>query len=56
MPVLAEAALSDVERRALGGALTALRDRLGDDLVAVWLYGSRARGSPTRSPTSTCWS
>ena len=28
-----------------------LGDELGDDLVAVWLYGSRARGEP-RKPES----
>jgi predicted nucleotidyltransferase len=44
MSVLAEAALSDVERAALDAIVVALRHRLGDDLVAVWLYGSRARG------------
>jgi predicted nucleotidyltransferase len=44
MPVLDEAALSDVERRALDRIVGALRGRLGDDLVAIWLYGSRARG------------
>jgi predicted nucleotidyltransferase len=44
MPVLAEAALSDVERAALDAIVVALRDRFRDDLVAVWLYGSRARG------------
>jgi predicted nucleotidyltransferase len=44
MPALAEAALSDLERRALKAIVGALRGRFGDDLVAVWLYGSRARG------------
>jgi predicted nucleotidyltransferase len=44
MPVLAEAALSDLERHALEAVVSALRERFGDDLVAVWLYGSLARG------------
>ncbi|MBW8060795.1 MAG: nucleotidyltransferase domain-containing protein [Solirubrobacterales bacterium] len=41
---LAVASLSDVERRTVERLLTLLRDELGDDLHAVWLYGSRARG------------
>jgi predicted nucleotidyltransferase len=44
MAVLAEAALSDLERRALEAMVGALRERFGEDLVAIWLYGSRARG------------
>jgi predicted nucleotidyltransferase len=41
---LAEASLSDAERRALDGAIAALRREFGERLRAVWLYGSRARG------------
>jgi predicted nucleotidyltransferase len=41
---LARASLSETERRALEGLVARLRDELGDDLHAVWLYGSRARG------------
>lgn len=43
---LAAATLSPGERRAVGRFVGALRGELGDDLVAVWLYGSRARGEP----------
>ena len=48
--MLAEAALSEVERRALDATVAALHERFGEDLVAVWLYGSRARGE--RHPES----
>lgn len=41
---LANAALSARERRVLDRFVVGLRDALGDDLRAVWLYGSRARG------------
>ncbi len=41
---LARAALSAPERRVVERLLTHLCDELGDDLHAVWLYGSRARG------------
>ena len=41
---LARASLSVEEQRALERAVTALEAQLGDQLVAVWLYGSRARG------------
>lgn len=44
MPALATADLTDVERRTLDRIVEALDDGLGDDLRAVWLYGSRARG------------
>jgi len=40
--------LNDAERRTLGRFVSLLEERLGDDLVAVWLYGSRARGEPRR--------
>lgn len=46
MPVLAEAALSDVERDAVARFVEALRERFGEELRSVWLYGSRARGGP----------
>jgi predicted nucleotidyltransferase len=39
-----QATLSDAERRALERLPDALADALGDDFVALWLYGSRARG------------
>jgi predicted nucleotidyltransferase len=41
---LATATLSDPERRTAQRLVDALKDALGDDLLAVWLYGSRARG------------
>jgi predicted nucleotidyltransferase len=41
---LAKAALNDRERRVIARILSALRAELGDDLLALWLYGSRARG------------
>jgi predicted nucleotidyltransferase len=43
---LAVAALSSVERRTVERFVTALESELGEDLRAVWLYGSRARGEP----------
>lgn len=44
MAVLADAALDDRERELLGRFVAALEEAYGDDLDAVWLYGSRARG------------
>jgi uncharacterized protein (UPF0332 family) len=44
MPAPATASLSAVERGVLDRYVNVLRDGLGDDLRAVWLYGSRARG------------
>lgn len=44
MPGLAEATLTDAERTALERFVSLLRESLRDDLDAVWLYGSRARG------------
>ncbi len=38
------AALNDREGRVLTRLLGALRAEVGEDLLAVWLYGSRARG------------
>jgi predicted nucleotidyltransferase len=48
---LAEAALSEVEKRVLTRLVARLRDRLGDQLLAVWLYGSRARGEADPNET-----
>jgi lipoprotein NlpI len=42
--VLAPASLTDAERRVVERRVTLLRDELGSDLHAIWLYGSRARG------------
>lgn len=36
--------LNELERRTVARFVELLEERLGDDLVAVWLYGSRARG------------
>ena len=41
---LASALLTEQERRVVSRLLASLREELGDDLLAVWLYGSRARG------------
>jgi predicted nucleotidyltransferase len=48
---LAGASLSGSERRALERLVAMLRDSLGSDLRAVWLYGSSARGDE-RHPES----
>lgn len=42
--VLAGASLSPRERGVVERSVTRLRESLGADLLAVWLYGSRARG------------
>lgn len=44
---LESAALSPLERRAIERGVEVLLERLGDELQAVWLYGSRARGEST---------
>lgn len=41
---LAAAALDEPQRRTLRRLVDLLETGLGDDLVAAWLYGSRARG------------
>ena len=41
---LSAAALNETERRVIGRLLGRLQTELGDELLAVWLYGSRARG------------
>lgn len=41
---IAQATLSDAERRTLEHFVELLADALGPRLEAVWLYGSRARG------------
>lgn len=43
---LAQASLSDAERRVLTRLVPRLEAELGDELQAIWLYGSRARGEP----------
>ena len=49
--VLAGAALNDTERRAVARIVALLEEELGDDLLAVWLYGSRARGEADPNET-----
>lgn len=49
--VLAPASLSVDQRRVLERLVEGLREEFGDDLHAIWLYGSRARGE-TPSPYS----
>ena len=44
MPALADAALDQQEREVLDHFVGALRHEYGDELDAVWLHGSRARG------------
>jgi predicted nucleotidyltransferase len=41
---LAQAALSGPEREVVSRLVGRLEDELADDLRAIWLYGSRARG------------
>jgi len=41
---LADASLTDSERRALDRSVRELRAAFGDALRSVWLFGSRARG------------
>jgi len=49
--VLAEAALSARERGVVEHSVDRLQDELGADLLAVWLYGSRARGEADPAET-----
>lgn len=44
--VLSPASLTHAERRVVESLVERLREELGPDLHAVWLYGSRARGEP----------
>jgi predicted nucleotidyltransferase len=44
MATLVDAALDPQERELLDHFVDALKAEYGDDLAAVWLYGSRARG------------
>jgi predicted nucleotidyltransferase len=46
MNSLAGASLSDEERALLERFARTLHERLGEDIHAVWLFGSRARGEP----------
>lgn len=44
---LAAAALNETERRVVARIVELLEAEFGDDLLALWLYGSRARGEWT---------
>ena len=46
---LAAATLSEVESNTVQRFAVRLREALGDDLLALWLYGSRARGETPRA-------
>lgn len=48
---LKQAALNDRERRVVARIVALLEEELGDDLLAVWLYGSRARGEADPNET-----
>jgi predicted nucleotidyltransferase/HEPN domain-containing protein len=48
---LGEAQLTAVERRVVERLLALLERELGDELLAVWLYGSRARGEADLTQT-----
>jgi predicted nucleotidyltransferase len=48
---LSAAALNPTERRVVERIVDRLREEIGADLLAVWLYGSRARGEA--DPTET---
>lgn len=41
-----QSSLNPLERRTVTRFASMISERLGDDVVAVWLYGSRARGEP----------
>jgi len=49
MTALAEATLSDAERRVLDRAVTHLQREFGMRLRSIWLYGSRARGEASHA-------
>jgi predicted nucleotidyltransferase len=46
-----ELSLTRQERRVVEGVLGWLRPELGDELLAVWLFGSRARGEADLTET-----
>jgi predicted nucleotidyltransferase len=48
---LAAAALSTSERRVVERLVGSLQDELAEDLLAIWLYGSRARGDASVEET-----
>ncbi|MGA8745465.1 MAG: nucleotidyltransferase domain-containing protein [Solirubrobacterales bacterium] len=48
---ISRAALNDTERRAIERIVNLLQSELGEDLLALWLYGSRARGEADPNET-----
>ncbi len=48
---LEKAALNETERRVIVRIVDALQAELGDRLLALWLYGSRARGEADPNET-----
>jgi predicted nucleotidyltransferase len=44
MPTLADASLTEDERRVVERLVVLMREHFGERLQSVWLYGSRARG------------
>jgi predicted nucleotidyltransferase len=48
---LGRAALNDTEHRAIERIVNLLESELGEDLLALWLYGSRARGEADPNET-----
>jgi predicted nucleotidyltransferase len=44
VPTLAQTSLTDEERPVVERLVDLMRERFGDRLRSVWLYGSRARG------------
>jgi predicted nucleotidyltransferase len=44
VPTLAESSLTEDERRVVERFVVLMRERFGERLQSVWLYGSRARG------------
>ncbi len=52
MATLADTSLTSDERALLHRFVVELDSRLGEELHAVWLFGSRARGEPARGADS----
>jgi predicted nucleotidyltransferase len=46
VPGLADASMTENERRVVERLIELMRERFGRRLRSVWLYGSRARGEP----------
>jgi uncharacterized protein (UPF0332 family)/predicted nucleotidyltransferase len=51
MATATESSLSRAERRTLDRLTVALESALGEDLLALWLFGSKARGEPAGPET-----